>query len=173
MNNLNITNRITENLHEETGVFRIHNMEILKYVHFLTCLSLHSEILIIRVIIIIRPRPAPLPVILPLGLVTSSTPSLISFPMHQAVPVHVKRSPVIPPAVGHSPSNPLVKIAQHNLLVLLEELASELSQNLQEGKIRRSPCWVLWVFKWVDSNQDSLSMKTCYSISVLKGIQPK
>merc|ERR1719318_253188 len=123
--------------------------------------------------VITRPRPAPLPVILPFGLMTCTTPSLIPFTMHQAVPVHIKRSPVITPTVRHSPSNPLVKIPQHNLLVLLEQLASELSQNFQEGKIRRSSCWILWVFKWVNSNQNSLSMKASHSIPVLESIQPK
>ena len=75
--------------------------------------------------------------------------------MHQAVSLHVERSPVIPPALRPTPSNSLVNIPQYNLLVLLEQLGREISQNLQQSKIRRTSCWVLWVFRLVNSNQDS------------------
>ena len=57
-------------------------------------------------------------------------------PVHQAVPVHVQRHPVLAPAVHHR--DPLVQVVEHHLLVLLQQFASELGENLQECEVRRS-----------------------------------
>merc|ERR1719273_1796474 len=93
--------------------------------------------------------------------------------MHEAVPVHMERSPVLSSAPVQPSGYSLIQVAQHHLFILFEQFAGELGENLEESKVGRGSSSLSWILQRVGCHQDSLSVQACHSLPVLQGVQPE